>query len=91
MSKDVRLRYLQELRQILRGVIDTRCMSNTTPAESSAVPERIQEAERWRVAGARLRALAPNIYEQISTMLVMSIPCDSDNSDDSITETIFRT
>ena len=73
----------------LRPVIDTQCMSNTIPAAGAAVPEKITEAERWRLAGKRLRAASPEMFEQMIAMVVASLPNDDDESDDSMTESYF--
>lgn len=82
---------LDELTLVLRGIGDTKRMSDTITAEGSAeLPEKIQEAERWRLAGKRLRTLAPHIYEQVFALLVASLPCDSDESDESSSESYFR-
>lgn len=82
---------LHELMLVLRGSVHTGGMNDTNPAEGSAVPEKIQEAERWRVAGQKLRALAPHVYEQVFALLVASLPNDSDDSDDSNNESYFIT
>lgn len=92
MPADRKSAILEELMMILRGVRDTKRMSNTISAEgSAALPEKIQEAERWRIAGRKLRALAPHIYEQVFALLVASLPGDSDGPDDSSSESYFIT
>ena len=67
-------------------------MSNTISAEgSAALPEKIQEAERWRIAGQKLRALAPEMYEQVFAMLVASLGPDPEESEIDMHESYFIT
>jgi hypothetical protein len=60
---------------------DTALMHSSNSPESSGVPHTIMSAERWRLAGSKLRRLSPEIYEQIFTMLVASLPDDNDETD----------
>lgn len=60
-------------------ISDTERMTrNVYPSECSEVPRTILTAERWRVAGSRLRELSPEMYDQIFAMLVASLPDDSE-------------
>lgn len=83
---------LVDLALVLRGIGETKGMGDTTEDNAPVVlPEKIQEAERWRQAGKRLRALAPQVYEQVFAMLVASLPGDSDDYEDSMHESYFIT
>lgn len=66
-------------------------MQRAVPPESSGVPEKIQSAERWRVAGEKLRALAPQVFDDLFAMLVMTTIGVVDDDDEKITESYFLT
>lgn len=51
---------------------DVRMLLEETPAP-------IREAEEWRLAGARLRRVAPAVYRQFLELLIASIPDDDEN------------
>jgi aromatic ring-opening dioxygenase catalytic subunit (LigB family) len=66
-------------------------MQDPPIVEVSTMPEKNRQAERWRLAGERLRRLAPDVYASIFAMLVMTATrADRDSSDD-ITESYFLT
>lgn len=66
-------------------------MMTPTPPVNSGVPETIQSAERWRVAGARLRRLAPAVFDDLFAMLVMANTRESDEVEGNITESYYLT
>lgn len=41
-------------------------------------PEPIKDAEAWRLAGARLRRVSPEIYAQICAVIIASFPDDDE-------------
>lgn len=76
----------------IRGARYPLCMDNTTSLEGSGAPEKVQTAERWRIAGARLRELAPAVSEQIFAMLLSSIPDgDEAETDPAMQQSYFLT
>lgn len=66
-------------------------MHRLTPPEGSGVPEQIQSAERWRIAGEKLRRLAPQVYENLLATLVMATLGVTDDHEEKITESYFMT
>lgn len=66
-------------------------MQDAIPPESSVVPEKIQLAERWRLAGETLRRLAPELYDQLFAMIVSTTIGLSEESEEKITESYFMT
>ena len=50
------------------------------------VPWRIQDAERWRIAGRRLREKSPEAFAKIFTVLAGLALLDADDEECSITE-----
>lgn len=58
---------------------------------SVAVPEKIQEAERWRLLGERLRAVNPLAFERMIALLVAASIGLVDDNRDSNTESYFVT
>jgi hypothetical protein len=74
--------YLRNIQAILRGIEDTRCMEDTICGPCCRVPsERQKLAERWRLAGVRLKQLAPEMCEQVLATIIMSLPTDSEDED----------
>lgn len=47
-----------------------RDVDNVDPASPPQVPERIELAERWRVAGKKLRTRSPAVFAKVFEMLV---------------------
>lgn len=64
-------------------------MHGPIPPECSGVPERIKLAERWRVAGERLHALSPELFERVYTLLALSAVTRED--EEKITESYLLT
>lgn len=60
---------------------DTALMHSSNSSEKIGMPLSIVTAERWRLAGAKLRRLSPEIYEQIFMTLVASLPDDNADAD----------
>lgn len=73
---------------MIRRASYARAMHNAIPPEGSGVPEKIKQAERWRLAGERLHALSPELFERVYNLLAISIP---DENEEKITESYFLT
>lgn len=54
-------------------------------------PTAVMDAERWRVAGDRLRALAPEIYARVVSDLTAQILVLADDDRNKITESNLAT
>ena len=55
------------------------------------VPAKNRAAERWRLAGEELRRVAPEVFESMLAMLVMTKTVNSHESSDDITKSYFLT
>lgn len=76
---------------MIRPPADTALMEGSYPAESSAVPENIKRADRWRQLGEELRRLDPEAFDAILFELVMNRARDDEDLAASITKSYFLT
>jgi len=66
-------------------------MDSPARAEQDPVPESIRMAERWRVAGKTLRENAPELFDQLLVLMVISAVPDPSDDPAFITESYFPT
>ena len=66
-------------------------MNRSGLVDCSEAPAKIQEAERWRVAGEKLHRLAPEQFEALFEYFLSSIIGPDDEIDRRITESYYLT
>jgi hypothetical protein len=59
--------------------------------ERDPVPVRIRDAERWRLAGEKLHAQDPGLFQRVFMMLVAANIPESEDEPETITESSILT
>lgn len=66
-------------------------MDSEAHVEKDPVPQAIRDAERWRLAGERLRKRSPETFQRLFMLLATQALLESDDDRDLITESYFLT
>lgn len=66
-------------------------MDGEARVERDPVPQAILDAERWQLAGEKLRMRSPETYRRLFLLLATSMLLDSDDDGDLISESYFLT
>lgn len=66
--------------------MENRDVDDVDPAPPTKVPESITLAERWRLAGVKLKERSPGLYRKVFEMLVTCGIAEDEDEPASITE-----